>query len=85
MTPTLLGCRPGGARKRRRQDSGVHLDDEFEGCAVNKDDSSGKDGGRSVTELSYFQHLSGILAKKNIASLEYRVEPLIAVAPASNI
>jgi hypothetical protein len=36
------------------------LDDEFEGCAVNKDDSSGKDGGRAVTGLNYFQHLSGI-------------------------
>ena len=59
-----------GARKRRRQDSGVHLDDETEGFAVNKEDSSGKGRGNSAMGPSCFQPSSGILTK--------------AVSPASN-
>jgi hypothetical protein len=68
--PDTIIVAPHVARKRRRQDSGVHLDDEIEGFAVNKEDSSGKGRGNSATESNCFQPSSRILTK--------------AVSPASN-
>src|SRR5947207_15985837 len=68
--PDTIIVASNGARKRRRQDSGVHLDDEIEGFAINNEDSSGKGRGNSAMGPSCFQPSSGILTK--------------AVSPASN-
>jgi hypothetical protein len=58
--PDTVRVAPRSARKRSRQDSGVHLDDKSKGIAVSQEDSSGKDSCDSATGPKHFWLSSGI-------------------------
>jgi hypothetical protein len=69
--PDTIRVEPRGARKRRRQDSGVHLDEGFEGLPAQTLYLSGKNCAASENELNCFQPSSVIMTQTtSIASNE---------------